>query len=163
MKNFAKFPYTFYIFLLSRDFFVQQSWKLTEHYQNFLCAWKIIFPKYLLIATCLCANFSDQPSCFSQKNFVLIFLKMAKKTCFFATAALFLRFLRREINCSYILISICSFWIYFFLFLGGIKISILLTILWRGESSPRFLYSPPSRVPFFHPSQNPRGGRANPN
>ena len=44
------------IFIVWR-FFGQKSWKLTEHYLNFLCTWKLIFPPYLLIATCLHATF----------------------------------------------------------------------------------------------------------
>ena len=57
MEKFAKIPYILYVFSLSEGFFGQKSWKLTEHYLNFLCTWKLIFPPYLLIATCLHATF----------------------------------------------------------------------------------------------------------
>ena len=52
-----KIPYILYVFLLSKGFFGQKSWKLTEHYLNFLCTWKLIFPPYLLIANCLYTTF----------------------------------------------------------------------------------------------------------
>ena len=44
-----------------KSFFDQNFCKLTEHYQNFLCTWKLIFPPYLLISTCLFATFFYGP------------------------------------------------------------------------------------------------------
>ena len=47
----------------SKSFFDQNFCKLTKHYENFLCTWKLFFPPDLLISTCLYATFFfDHPT-----------------------------------------------------------------------------------------------------
>ena len=48
---------------------IGQSHFLTKIFANFLCTWKLFFPPYLLISTCLYATFFfDHPNVYSIKN-----------------------------------------------------------------------------------------------
>ena len=60
LENYAKI-HTFCMYFHCPKVFGTKSWKLTKHYQNCLCTWKLIFPLYLFIAICLSANFPLGP------------------------------------------------------------------------------------------------------
>ena len=62
-----------------KSFFYKFFCKWTEHYQNFLCTCKLIFPLYLLIATCLYANFSDGPLLFTYILYINAYMYQVSK------------------------------------------------------------------------------------